>query len=336
MTVCWKKITVVGAGSWGTALAIQLARAGVDVSLWGRETDEIQQMQEYRENNRYLPGIQFPENLSPETDLNTALENSDSVLVVTPSHAFQSVLELLEDHLKKTPGLAWASKGFEPGTGRMLHEVAERFLGKEHPIAAVSGPSFAKEVAMDLPTAVTVASNESGFADQWAVTLHGGSFRTYTSPDLTGVELGGAVKNVLAIATGLSDGMGLGDNARAALITRGLAEIMRLGAALGAETSTLMGLSGMGDLVLTCTGGLSRNRRFGLALGAGKTPQQALDEIGQVVEGERNAEEVVRLAQKLRVEMPISEQVYAIVSGKSTPKQGLHQLMQRQPRAECE
>ena len=336
MSIAWNKICVIGAGSWGTALAIQLARSGVTVSLWGRETDEMLDMQSRNENVRYLPGIAFPDCLHPETDLDTALIGSDSVLVVTPSHAFQNVLELIKPHLDKTPGVAWASKGFEPGTGRMLHEVAESMLGPDHPIAAISGPSFAKEVALDLPTAVTVASNKESFASLWSETLHGGSFRTYTSHDLTGVELGGAVKNVLAIGTGLSDGMGLGDNARAALITRGLAEIMRLGAALGADATTFTGLSGMGDLVLTCTGGLSRNRRFGLALGAGKTPQQALDEINQVVEGARNAEEVVRLAQKLNVEMPISEQVYAIVSGKSTPAEGLKKLLQRQPKAECE
>ncbi|MEN1727432.1 MAG: NAD(P)H-dependent glycerol-3-phosphate dehydrogenase, partial [Pseudomonadota bacterium] len=247
-------VAVLGAGSWGTALAMQLARQGHAVRLWARDPDQARVMQEVRVNRRYLPDFRLADNITIGDDIDACLEGAERLLVVTPSHAFPDTLERIAPHLTPEIGLAWASKGFEPGSGRLLHVVAAERFGADMPLALVTGPSFAKEVAAGLPTAVTVASNNAAFGEAWAELLHGSSFRAYYTADLTGAELGSAVKNVLAIACGMVDGLGLGDNTRAALITRGLAEVMRLGAAMNADTRTLMGLAGMGDLVLTCTG----------------------------------------------------------------------------------
>ena len=325
---------VLGAGSWGTALAMQLARNGCRTRLWGRDAAALARMQTLRENDRYLPGIGFPDGLEPEPVLASALAGAGLVLIATPSHAFAQTLRQIEPLIDARRGICWASKGFEPGSGRLLHQVAIDALGESTPLAVVTGPSFAREVALDLPTAVVVASEQEDYARFVVGALHGGSFRAYSSTDMISAELGGAVKNVLAIATGICDGMGLGSNSRAALVTRGLAEITRLAEAMGGRRDTLMGLSGMGDLVLTCTGDLSRNRRFGLALGQGASSEQALREIGQVVEGIGAAEEVVRLARRCGVEMPISQCVQAVLQGQLTPAQGVDLLLARQPKAE--
>ncbi len=325
---------VAGAGSWGTALALQLARAGHQVRLWGRDPAHLAKIQAASSNERFLPGIAFPENLSARVDIADAIEGIDHFLIATPSHGFGSMLALALPHLDASRGLIWASKGFEPGSARLLHEVARDMLPESTPLALLTGPSFAKEVALGLPTAVTVAGTDAEFTQLMADAFHHGYFRTYTSDDLIGAELGGAVKNVLAVATGIADGMQLGDNARAALITRGLVEMMRLGDAMGARKETLMGLAGMGDLVLTCTGDQSRNRRFGLALGRGDSAETALADIGQVVEGINTAEEVHRQAQVNKVEMPISEVLYAIIHQQLPPQEGLKMLLSREQKAE--
>ena len=328
------KIAVLGAGSWGTALALQLDRSGSRSLLWDRDTGNLEKIRLTRLNQRYLPGIHIPESIVVESDPLAAVEAADHVLVATPSYGFATVLKAIREVLVRGQGVAWACKGFEPGSGRLLHQVARELLPPETPLAIVTGPSFAKEVAMNLPTAVTVAGTDSAFTKVMAAALHGGRFRAYTSEDMIGAELGGAVKNVMAVATGMCDGMQLGDNARAALITRGLAEMMRLGAALNAKPETLMGLAGAGDLILTCTGDLSRNRRLGLKLGQGKTLEQALDEIGQVVEGVNSAAEVHRLSVQHKVNMPISEQVNGIIHHGWNPVEGVAALMSREQKAE--
>lgn len=329
-------VAVLGAGSWGTALAIQLSRLGHSVRLWARDADQAAAMQSGRVNDRYLPGIELADNISVSADFEASLQGVDRVLVVTPSHAFGETLERLKRQVSPEVGLAWASKGFEPGTGRLLHEVAIDYLGKDMPLALVTGPSFAREVAEGLPTAVTVAASTPKFGHLWAEMLHGASFRAYYTADLIGAELGGAIKNVLAVACGMADGMALGNNTRAALITRGLAEMMRLGQAMGGDPRTLMGLAGIGDLVLTCTGDLSRNRRLGLALGQGKSRDEGVAEIGQVVEGIKTSEEVMRLAERTGVEMPISEQVHGILFRGWNARKGVQVLMERDLKRETE
>jgi glycerol-3-phosphate dehydrogenase (NAD(P)+) len=327
-------IAVLGAGSWGTGLALQLDRSGCRSILWDRDTENILEIRSSRCNQRYLPGIEVPASIEIETDVKAAVKAADHVLLVTPSHAFASILRTIRDVLTPEQGVAWGCKGFEPGSGRLLHEVARELLPPETPLAIVTGPSFAKEVALNLPTAVTVAGPNSEFTKVMASALHGGRFRAYTSDDMVGAELGGAVKNVMAVATGICDGLQLGNNARAALITRGLAEMMRLGAALNAKPETLMGLAGAGDLILTCTGDLSRNRQLGLLLGDGKTLEQALDKIGQVVEGVNSAAEVQRLALELNINMPISEQVNGIIHKGWDPVEGVARLLAREQKAE--
>ncbi len=328
------KIAVIGAGSWGTALAMQLARGGNQSLLWGRNPDQVALMQTQGSNQRFLPGIPFPKGLQLDDNLQRVLRQADEVLLAVPSHAFAEVLSQLAPELRSGQGIAWACKGLQPGTGRLLHQAAREVLGEARPLAVVTGPSFAIEVARQLPTAVTVAGTQLAFCNRIAQALHSGNFRAYTSDDIVGAELGGAVKNVLAVATGISDGMGLGTNARAALITRGLAEMLRLGRALEANEKTLMGLAGVGDLVLTCTGDLSRNRRLGLDLGAGKSLADSLQAIGQVVEGISTSEEIWRMAQRYAVEMPISEQVYGIVHQGRSPKQSVRDLLAREPKPE--
>jgi glycerol-3-phosphate dehydrogenase (NAD(P)+) len=328
--------TVLGAGSWGTALAMQLVRSGCGVVLWDWDRDHIQAIAGARCNEKFLPDHPLPDELEIEPDLETAVRRGDEILIVTPSHAFAGMLDQIKPWLKAGQGIAWACKGLEPGTGRFLHEPAQALFGDERPLAVVTGPSFAKEVAANLPTAVTVAGTDPAYCARIAAALHGGNFRAYTSDDIVGAELGGSVKNVLAVATGICDGMGLGDNARAALITRGLAEMMRLGQALGAQVKTLMGLTGMGDLVLTCTGDLSRNRRLGLALGRGRSVDEAVSEIGQVVEGVKTSAEIWRLAQRLEVEMPIAEQVYGIIHEGRDPNQSVRDLLSRRQKQETE
>ena len=329
-------IAVLGAGSWGTGLALQLDRSGSRCILWDRDTDNLSKIRATRSNTRYLPGIEIPVSITVEDDVLAAVKAADHVLLVVPSHAFASTIRTIREVLVPGQGIAWACKGFEPGSGRLLHEVAAELLPSDTPLAIVTGPSFAKEVAMNLPTAVTVAGPDSDFTKFIARALHGGRFRAYTSDGMIGAELGGAVKNVMAVATGICDGLKLGDNARAALITRGLAEMMRLGAALNAKPETLMGLAGAGDLILTCTGDLSRNRQLGLKLGAGKSLEQALEEIGQVVEGVNSAVEVQRLAIEHDINMPISEQVNGIIHKGWDPVEGVARLLAREQKAEHE
>ena len=327
-------IAVLGAGSWGTALALQLDRSGCRSILWDRDTENILKIRSTRRNQRYLPDIEIPDSIEIETDMLTAVKAADQVLLVTPSHAFASIIREIREVLVPGQGIAWGCKGFEPGSGRLLHEVAQELLPPGTPLAIVTGPSFAKEVARNLPTAVTVAGSDGDFTNVMAAALHGGRFRAYTSDDMIGAELGGAVKNVMAVATGICDGMQLGNNARAALITRGLAEMMRLGAALNAKPETLMGLAGAGDLILTCTGDLSRNRQLGLHLGKGKTLEQALEEIGQVVEGVNSSAEVQRLALEYGINMPISEEVNGIIHNGWNPEEGVARLLAREQKAE--
>ncbi|PJK06967.1 glycerol-3-phosphate dehydrogenase [Lysobacteraceae bacterium NML08-0793] len=327
-------VAVLGAGSWGTALAALLARQGHAVTLWGRDEKIASAIDREHENPRYLPGIALPENLRATTDLAAALQGAAWVLVVTPSHAFAQTLKKLAPLRPQGAGVAWATKGFEPGSGRFLHEVAVEILGEAVPLAVVTGPSFAKEVTLGLPTALTVHSDNAAFAQTVAEAMHGPAFRAYTGNDMVGAELGGAMKNVLAVATGVADGMALGLNARAGLITRGLNEVLRLAHAIGGKPETLMGLAGLGDLVLTCTGDLSRNRRLGLALGQGKSIDEAVREIGQVVESIQTADEVMRQAEKHGVELPISRAVQQVLHGEVTPEAALRQLLAREQKPE--
>jgi len=306
-------IAVLGAGSWGTALAIQFARAGRPTLLWGRAEDEPEKIARERRNDRYLPGAGFPEALEVEPDLGRTLAAADDVLVVVPSGALRAVLTSIKPLLRPGARVAWASKGFEFATGKLPHQVARDVLGPDVPIAVLSGPTFAKEVGRGLPTAIACASPDPNFAFELARSITTPNLRAYTQPDIIGVEVGGAVKNVIAIAAGASDGMGFGANARVFLITRGLAEMVRLGTALGAQRDTFMGLTGLGDLVLTCTDDQSRNRRFGLAVAGGKSVEDAVREIGQVVEGYHAARAVRKVAEELGVDMPISEHVYRVI-----------------------
>ena len=307
-------MTVIGAGSYGTALAITLARNGHPVVLWGHNPDHINALQRARCNQEFLPDVPFPDNLLLETNLSVALAASRNVLVVVPSHVFGDVLRQLKPHLRPDARVVWATKGLEAETGRLLQDVAREELGDAIPLAVVSGPTFAKELAAGMPTAISLAATDASFAEDLQQLLHcGNSFRVYSNPDFIGVQLGGAIKNVIAIGAGMSDGIGFGANARTALITSGLAEMTRLGSALGADPATFMGMAGLGDLVLTCTDNQSRNRRFGIMLGQGKDVQTAQDTIGQVVEGYRNTKEVRALAQRNNVEMPITEQIYQVL-----------------------
>ncbi|HET7656174.1 MAG TPA: NAD(P)H-dependent glycerol-3-phosphate dehydrogenase, partial [Luteimonas sp.] len=309
------------------------ARNGVPTRLWGRDADALAQMAQQRSNARYLPGVTMPEALGYEADLGAAVRGADIVLIVVPSHAFAAMLDALAPLLDAGTAIAWATKGFEPGTGRFLHElVAEKLPGR--PAAVITGPSFAREVATGLPSAVTVHSDDDAFAQQLAGLLHAPNLRAYSGGDVLGAELGGAMKNVLAVATGAADGMGLGLNARTGLITRGLNEMLRLNAAIGGRPETLMGLAGLGDLVLTCTGDLSRNRRLGLALGRGQSLQDAVREIGQVVESVQTADEVMRLAERHGLELPIAEAVRDVLHGDITPAEALSRLLARERKAE--
>mgnify|MGYP002784247561 CR=1 FL=1 len=327
-------VAVLGSGSWGTALAIQFARAGRPTLLWGRDAAQLAACERERRNARYLPDAPFPDGLVVEPDFAAAVGRALDVLVAVPSHAFRETLGHLRPLLAPGQRVAWATKGFELDTGRLPHEVAREVLGASVPIAVLSGPTFAKEVGRGLPTAMTVASPDEAFAAELAVSLSGQNFRAYTSPDIVGVEVGGAVKNVLAIATGIADGMGYGANTRIALITRGLAELTRLGLALGAREATFMGLAALGDLVLTCTDDQSRNRRFGLAIARGRSAAEAMREIGQVIEGVQAARAVRTVAQRHGVEMPIAEQVYAILHEGRPVQDAVRALMGRELKRE--
>lgn len=331
-----RPIAVLGTGSWGTALAILLARNGHTVRLWGNEPAVMAELARARCNARYLPDTTFPDGIAIHADLDTALADQADVLVVVPSHAFREVLSRISAKLQPGAALAWATKGLEMASGKLLHEVAEEVLPKDLPHAVISGPTFAREVAAGLPTAATVAGSDLITAKHFAALLRGSSFRAYTSTDRTGVEIGGALKNVLAIAAGISDGLGFGANSRAALITRGLAEMIRLGEALGGQRETFMGLAGVGDLVLTCTDDQSRNRRMGLALGRGQSRADAQKSIDQVIEGVDTAREIHKLGKKHKVDLPITEQVYRVLYEDLDPREAVHTLLAREPKAETD
>jgi glycerol-3-phosphate dehydrogenase (NAD(P)+) len=287
-----------------------------------------------RINRRYLPETSFPSGLSASADLAATLREADDLLIAVPSQAFRATLRQIAPTLRRDSRLAWATKGLEPGTRRLLHEVAAEELGAERAVAVISGPTFAREVARGLPTAVTVASADAATADYFACLLRDGTLRAYTSDDVVGVELGGAVKNVLALAAGIADGLGYGANTRSALITRGLAEMMRLGVARGGHPETFMGLAGLGDLVLTCTDDQSRNRRVGLALGRGASLDEAIASVGQAVEGVKTAPEILRLARDTGVEMPIVEQVCRVLFEQVAPAEAVKALLTREPKPE--
>jgi len=325
------KLTILGAGAWGTALAIAFAGRH-QVTLWSREADVVADLRAGREN-RFLPGYPLPEGVTVAADIAAAVANAELLLIATPIAGLRPTAEKLRELACRQP-ILWVCKGFEAGSGKLPHQVVGEVLGAAAIFGALSGPSFAEEVAAGQPTAITLAANDPLFAREAARQLHGASLRIYANDDLAGVEVGGAVKNVLAIATGICDGLGLGLNSRAALMTRGLAEIARLGVALGGRRETFMGLAGMGDLILTCTGDLSRNRRVGLALAQDKLLPQILDELGHVAEGVLTAREVDRLARERSVDMPISVAVAAVLDGRLRAAQALAQLMARDPKEE--
>jgi len=330
-----QRFLVIGAGAWGTALAILLARNHCHTDLWSNDPSQVAQMQTTRDNPMFLPDQQFPDFLYPISNLNGGLSQADVILIAVPSDAFRAVLSQLAPFLadKKIP-IAWATKGLEPGTGLLLNQVVAEILGDDYPMAVISGPTFAAEVARGLPAAMTVAANYPDNARLIAESLHNSSCRVYTSSDLIGVQIGGAAKNIIAIAAGIADGLGFGSNTRAALITRGLAEIVRLGLARGGCLETFMGLTGLGDLVLTCTDNQSRNRRFGYALAELNDVQKAKYAVAQTVEGIFAAEEIVKVAQQLNIEMPITTQVHAVLQGHCTPKEAVFNLLSREPKAE--
>ena len=314
---------MLGAGAWGTAIASVLAPR-LEVTLWARDPAQAESMARLRRNERYLPGVEIPAAVKVSADFP---QDADLMLAATPVAGLREIVA----RLKKNAALVWLCKGFEEGTGALPHQVVEPVVSR---CGALSGPSFAAEVARGLPCALTLAARDAEFAREAAALLHGGRMRVYYSADLIGVEIGGAVKNVMAIAAGISDGLGLGANARAALITRGLAEIARLGVAMGASTETIFGLTGVGDLILTATGDLSRNRRVGLQLARGEPLEKILSDLGHVAEGVHSAREVAKLAQARQVEMPVSDAVNAVLQGKLTPKAAVEQLLSRDPKQE--
>lgn len=328
------RVAVLGAGSWGTALAKHMADQGHPVRLWTRREEHAQQMQTSRENAQYLPGFRFPDTLQATSELAEALEGAEVVLSVVPSQTTREVWAHARQHLAPGIPILCASKGIENETLELMVNVLEEVV-PGHSVGFIGGPSFAKEVAAHLPTAVVVASKDEATAQRGQELLSCDWLRAYYSSDVIGVELGGALKNVIAIACGCADGLGLGHNTRAALITRGLAEITRVAVKMGADPQTLAGLAGMGDLVLTCTGDLSRNRRVGLGLGQNKPLQQILTEMGQVAEGVTTTRSARDLAGKIGVEMPITQEVYRLLYEDQSAKASVLALMRRSLKKEC-
>lgn len=324
-------ISILGAGSWGTAVAIHIASAGIPVVLWGRNPEHVREMQASRCNTRFLPDVKFPETLKPIADFDEAVQQAERILIAVPSHAFMDILARLQ---KPKQGLSWLTKGLDPLTNHFLSDKVAALWGETFPISLISGPSFAGEVARGLPTALVLAGNDASHLKSIHALLHHGATRVYDSSDIIGVQWCGAVKNVIAIACGISDGLRYGANAKAALITRGLAEMSRIGTHLGGKQETFMGLAGVGDLVLTCTDNQSRNRRFGLGIGEGASCLDAEQQIGQVVEGKYNAAQVCALAAELHIEMPICQQVDALLKGLVTAEQAAYNLMNRPARGE--
>jgi glycerol-3-phosphate dehydrogenase (NAD(P)+) len=329
-----KKICVLGAGSWGTALAIQAARNGCLTLLWGHNADHIASSSKLRTNERYLPTVTLPANLNLTSDLEEAALFCDTLLIAVPSRVFKETLLKLHPLVSQDIQIAWATKGFNPEDGSLLHHSIHSIFSADTPVAALSGPTFAREVAADLPTAITIASNKMAFADELTSMLHSSRFRIYTSSDLIGVQVGGAVKNALAIAAGIADGLSFGANTRAALITRGLHEIIRLGLKMGGRQETFMGLAGLGDLILTCTDNQSRNRRFGLAIGQNRDRETARREINQEIEGVSAAKETYLLAKKFNIDMPITEQTYNVLYNDLSPLIAVQNLLEREQKPE--
>jgi glycerol-3-phosphate dehydrogenase (NAD(P)+) len=327
-------IAVLGAGAWGSALALVLADNGLRVHLWGHNPIDMQKIAKTRENSRYLPGVLFPESITICEHFDKALENAGALLIVVPSHAFTQTLQQIKMHSASHLPIAWGTKGLTQDV-ELLSSSAQHLLGKDAKLCVLSGPSFASDVAAKKPTAITAASLDKS-AYFWQTQLHNDYFRVYTSDDMIGAQLGGACKNVLAIAVGIADGLDLGRNARAALMTRGFAEIRRLGNAMHAKESTLMGLSGIGDLILTCTENESRNRRFGFAIGKGEALADIRRTIGQVIEGEQTAQLIYQLAQTLNVSMPITEQVYNILYQGQDAAKTVQYLLMREAKDEVQ
>ena len=328
-----ESVAVLGAGSWGTALAIHLANNQIDVNLWGHDPNHVTRLAALRENSEFLPGYKLPDNIRLEPSLEAAIDGVGSLLIAIPSRGFRSLLRSLQPLIDEKVSIFWASKGFEIESGKLLHEILLEEL-PQHNYGVISGPTFAAEVARGMPAAIACAGNNAEATAHFAGLMHGNRFRCYSSEDVIGVELGGALKNVLAIAVGVADGLGFGANTRAALMTRGLAEVMRLGVRLGAQQETLMGLAGLGDLILTCTDDQSRNRRFGLALGRGKSVDQAEIEVGQTVEGLYAARAIYLMAKRLEIELPIMEQVYRLLYEGKNPQDAVTDLENRPQRAE--
>lgn len=327
-------IAMIGAGSWGTALALYLGRRGQTVRLWSHDASHVAAMQREHCNQQYLPGHTFPPTLHVYSSLADAVAGIRDIMIAVPSAAFAPILTQLKPYLATDSRIVWVTKGLDPQTGKLLDEVAQDILGQEHAYAVLAGPSFAAEVAKGLPTAIVASSHDEQFNKDLVARFNSPLLRVYSSNDVIGVEVGGIVKNVLAIATGISDGMAFGANARSALITRGLAEIIRLGIALGGRAETFNGLTGIGDLVLTCTDDQSRNRRFGLAIGRGEVTNQAERKIGQVIEGKNNARLVLQLAKLYQVDMPITTAVWEILQGALTPAEAMQALLSREPKEE--
>jgi len=326
------KIAVLGAGAWGTALAISLS-ASHQITLWSRDRRQIETITATRENARYLPGFPLPDSITLSADLAQAITGTELILAVVPTSGFRALLTTLSQMGNAAP-IVWACKGFEPGGAKLLHQVASEILPIGVPRGVLSGPSFAQEVARGLPCALTLASSDAAFAQEVASRLNNHHLRVYSSSDVVGVELGGAVKNVMAIAAGIADGMGFGLNARAALITRGLAEITRLGLALGGRLETFMGLAGVGDLILTCTGDLSRNRNVGLCLARGQSLPTILEQLGHTAEGVHTCAEVLHMADTMKVDMPITREVHRVMFEGLSPRQALEDLLAREPKPE--
>ena len=328
------KILVLGAGSWGTALAIQLAQNKDNkVTLWSWKVEHCQKMIDEGNNHQFLPDCPFPKNLSVCLDWRKVIDQVDDVLIGVPSSAFENTIQEISNGLKHQ-GVIWATKGFCHDSYKFLHEIAQQYVPKTTPLAIITGPSFAKEVAKHLPTAVVIAGSNERFNQKMQQAFTSDNFRVYITDDLIGAQVGGALKNAMAIATGISDGLGFGANARVGLITRGMVELKKLGHVLGAKPETLMGLSGLGDLILTCTDNQSRNRQFGLQMGAGLSMNEALKSIGQVVEGIPTAKSIYHLAKHHHIELPIVEQVYNVLFNQLNPKQAVKNLMSRVPKAE--
>jgi glycerol-3-phosphate dehydrogenase (NAD(P)+) len=325
-------LAVIAAGAWGTALSVALGSRH-EVALWARDAGLVREMRGTRENRRFLPGVPLPASVRVESDLASAIDGAGLLIAAAPLAGLRDTLRRLREAGSNAP-LIWVCKGFEPGSGKLPHQVAAEELGEAAVCGVLTGPSFAEEIARGLPAALTLAAHDGEFARRVAAQLHGGRLRIYANDDLVGAEIAGAVKNVMAIAAGICDGLKFGHNARAALMTRGLAEITRLGVALGGKPATFMGLAGMGDLLLTCTGDLSRNRRVGLALAAGKSLPRILEELGHVAEGVGTAREAAALAQSLTIDMPITQAVDAVLHRGELPFDAVEKLLGRDPKVE--